>query len=105
MDIDLKNVDRVLAEKVIGYKTEDSILTRSYWTLDCNNKIIYFNPTANIEDAFKLINKAQEDGYAWSMQMNNLENEVEVVIGTGYSSSKSIPLAISMATLRNYKLV
>ena len=101
----LGNIDRLLAEKVMGYKVEDSKLTGGYWVFNENNNIIKFNPTECISDAFKIIDKIQEDGYAWSMQMVNLENEVEVTIGTGYSSSKSIPFSISMATVRNYKLM
>lgn len=98
--MNLSTLDKSLATEVMNYE----VINKSYERYYDGKDYCGFKPTTNIEDAFKLIYKLQGE-LAWGMNMTNLENEVEVQIGTGYYSDKSIPLAISIATLKHFKML
>ena len=50
-----------------------------------------------LAEAFQKIFNAQDKGYAWSINMSNEAEEIEVQIGRGYGCNKDLVLAIDEA--------
>lgn len=94
--MDLGRIDKMIAEQVMGYTVDGSLV------FDGNKVMISFKPTANISDAFKIIELIQSKGYAWHLMMYNVENEVEAKVGRGISWANTASLAICKATLKHY---
>lgn len=101
--MDLEYIDDLIAVNVMKY---EEVLNEDLDLVGWNTERGFtnlFKPTTSIEDAFKVINKIQDD-YAWKIEMYNEELEVDVRVGRGCYTDKSIPLAISLATLKHFKI-
>lgn len=97
--MNLSKIDRYLAEEIMHFQHMHFV---NYYD-HLRNRELIFTPTTDLKDAFKLIYRLQ-DQWAWSIQMNNLECEVEVQFGTGYYSDKFLPKAICIAVLKHFKV-
>lgn len=82
-----KKIDLTLGEKVMGYSVEDRFIFE-------NGRLISFQPTTNLTDAYKLIAKIQEEGWAWGIRMVTESRDIEVQLGNIYDYDQSITLAI-----------
>lgn len=99
--MDLNKINHLIATEVMGYKHLYSEYFKVYGYQTPKGFRVLFQPTTKLVDAFSVIEYMQKE-WAWSLNMSNLELEVEAKVGRGYYSDTSVPLAISIAALKNF---
>lgn len=96
---------KAVAEVVMGWRFETLDngygYPADYWVSRQGEKIHpanFWNPAYDLKDAWEVVEKMQTE-YSWDMKMINLATEVDVRIGKGHATNKSVPHAICHAAL------
>lgn len=110
--MNLREIDRLVAEKVMGWIPQREIQDRILYVLqDGTHVALGWNPTVNISDAWQVVEKLRETSVfslhdAWDEGDNKIfcadfEYNDGYHVVNHYEYAKSAPLAICLAALKS----
>jgi len=105
--MNLREIDRLVAEKVMGWIPQREIQDRILYVLqDGTHVALGWNPTANISDAWQVVEELIDRGYdfnLWRSEQREYNAEFQIQKEDGfvvsYGESDHAPTAICFASL------